>query len=183
MTSPSSEPFVLLVTGVSASGKSTVADALARRFERGVHVRGDVFRKMIVTGREEMSATPSPEAWAQLRLRYRLAASTADAYFENGFNVVVQDVVIGSVLTEVVSMIRAAPLHVVVLAPSPATVRAREAARSKEAYRPGSLTVDELDRALRHETPKVGLWLDSSDQTVDETVQQILDRWDASRVR
>jgi chloramphenicol 3-O-phosphotransferase len=183
VASPSSEPFVLLVTGVSASGKSTVADALARRFERGVHVRGDVFRKMVVTGRVEMSATPSPEAWAQLRLRYRLAASTADAYFDDGFSVVVQDVVIGSVLTEVVSMIQATPLHVVVLTPSPEAVQAREAARSKEAYRPGSITVDELDRALRHETPHSGLWLDSSDQTVDRTVQQILDRWDESRVR
>jgi dephospho-CoA kinase len=41
-----------VITGVMAAGKSTVADLLARRFDRGVHVRGDVFRKMIVTGRD-----------------------------------------------------------------------------------------------------------------------------------
>ena len=32
---------VWLVTGAQASGKSTVADLLARHFERGVHVSGD----------------------------------------------------------------------------------------------------------------------------------------------
>lgn len=31
---------VWLVTGAQASGKSAVADALARRFDPGVHVRG-----------------------------------------------------------------------------------------------------------------------------------------------
>ena len=34
---------VWLVTGVQASGKSTVADLLARQFERAVHVRGGQF--------------------------------------------------------------------------------------------------------------------------------------------
>jgi adenylylsulfate kinase-like enzyme len=32
---------VWLVTGVRAAGKSTVADLLARQFDRGVHVRGE----------------------------------------------------------------------------------------------------------------------------------------------
>ena len=50
---------VVLVTGVPASGKSTVADLLARRFTRGVHVKGDVFRRMVVAGRQEMTAPPS----------------------------------------------------------------------------------------------------------------------------
>jgi predicted kinase len=44
-----------VVTGVMAAGKSTVADLLARRFARGAHLRGDVFRKMIVTGRDPIS--------------------------------------------------------------------------------------------------------------------------------
>src|SRR5213075_2939005 len=93
---------VVLVTGISASGKSTVADLLARRFERAVHVKGDLFRRMVVRGRHEMSATPSDDAWAQLRLRYRLGVATADAYHDAGFAVVVQDVVIGAVLDEYV---------------------------------------------------------------------------------
>lgn len=173
---------VVLVTGVSASGKSTVADGLARRFERGVHVKGDVFRRMVVSGRQAMSAAPSPEAWEQLRLRYRLGAATADAYHAAGFSVVVQDVVIGAVLREYVDMLHARPRFVVVLVPRPDVVAAREAARAKVAYREGAPTIEALDHALRHETPRVGLWLDSSEQSPEQTVDEIIERAEEARV-
>lgn len=173
---------VVLVTGISASGKSTVAELLAQRFERGVHVKGDVFRRMVVSGRAEMSASPSADAWDQLRLRYRLGAATADAYHAAGFSVVVQDVVVGQVLDEYVAAIRSRPRFVVVLAPRPDVVEAREAGRAKVAYRDGAPTVDALDHALRHETPRLGLWLDSSGQRPDETVEEIIERADEARV-
>ncbi len=38
---------IYLITGVMASGKSTVAQLLASRLEKGVHLRGDLFRRMI----------------------------------------------------------------------------------------------------------------------------------------
>jgi cytidylate kinase len=41
---------VWLVIGVQASGKSTVADLLARQFERAVHVRGGQFYRWAVSG-------------------------------------------------------------------------------------------------------------------------------------
>lgn len=63
------EKAIYVITGVMASGKSTVAEALARSVEKGVHLRGDVFRKMIVTGREEMCDNPSKEALSQLELQ------------------------------------------------------------------------------------------------------------------
>ena len=54
-----------------AAGKSTTAEALALKLDKCVHLRGDVFRRMISSGREEMSAAPSEEAVRQLHLRYR----------------------------------------------------------------------------------------------------------------
>lgn len=66
------QPVIYLITGPMAVGKSTVARLLASRFERGVHLEGDVFRRSIVSGRAEMTPDPSPEALDQLRLRYRL---------------------------------------------------------------------------------------------------------------
>ena len=129
------EGSVFLVTGIPAAGKSTVADELARRFGRSVHVRGDVFRRMVVSGRVAMSHSPLPEAWAQLRLRYRLTAMTADTWHDAGFTVVVQDVVVGPVLAEQVAAIRSRPLYLVVLAPSPAAVARREAARTRYGLR------------------------------------------------
>jgi cytidylate kinase len=164
---------VVLITGISASGKSTVAELLSRRFDRGVHVRGDTFRKMITRGRQDMTTAPTSDAVQQLRLRYALGASTADAYHSAGFGVVVQDVVLGAHLGEYVASMLSRPLVVVVLAPSPRAVAERERGRSKTAYRDGFSTIIELDRALRTETPRIGLWLDSSDQRPDETIDEI----------
>ncbi|MDG4823441.1 AAA family ATPase [Asanoa sp. WMMD1127] len=165
---------VILLTGVQAAGKSTVAQALAERLPRSVHVRGDVFRRMVVGGRAEMTPDPSAEALAQLRLRYGLAAQVSDAYFDAGFTVVVQDVILGEFLPETVGLIRSRPLLVVVLAPSPAAIADREAGRGKVAY--GTFGIEELDRGLRDGTPRLGLWLDTSGQSVAETVDEILAR-------
>jgi len=166
---------VILVTGIQAAGKSTVAQALAERLGRSVHVRGDLFRRMVVNGRVEMGpANPPLEALRQLKLRYALAAQVADGYAEAGFTVVLQDIVLGRHLGEMVEAIRTRPLHVVVLAPRPEVVRAREDARRKVAYKPGDEGVAELDAYMRRETPRLGLWLDTSELTVEATVKAIL---------
>jgi predicted kinase len=172
---------IILVTGIQAAGKSTVAQAIAERLERSVHLRGDLFRRMVVNGRVEMGpADPPAEALRQLRLRYSLAAKVADGYAEAGFSVVLQDIVLGPDLTAMLEMIRSRPLHVVVLAPCAEVVQAREnarrAARGKVAYKPGDEGVAELDAYLRRETPRVGLWIDTSEQDVTQTVDEILRR-------
>ncbi|WP_242892736.1 AAA family ATPase [Actinomadura litoris] len=165
---------VYLITGIQASGKSTVAQALAERLSRSAHVRGDLFRRMVVGGRAEMAPEPSREAVRQLRLRHRLTAAACDAYFDEGFTAVAQDVVLGGHLADMVRLVRARPLLVVVLAPRPEAVAARERARGKDAY--DAWTVELLDRTLRTETPRLGLWLDTSDQTPEQTVEEILER-------
>ncbi|MFF3332204.1 AAA family ATPase [Streptomyces sp. NPDC002888] len=172
---------VVLVTGVMASGKSTVAQALAARLPRAAHVRGDVFRRMIVSGRAEyLPGAQDGEAEAQLRLRYRLSAATADAYAEAGFTAVVQDVVLGADLAAYVELVRTRPLYVVVLAPDGQTVAARERGRTKSGY--GAWTVERLDGILRTRTPRIGLWLDTSELTVGETVQAIVAGRERARV-
>lgn len=182
VTTLADQHVVVLLTGVMAAGKSTVGALLAGRFPKGAHVRGDVFRRMVVSGREEMTDAPSEGAWRQLRLRYRLGATVADAYFDAGFSVVVQDVVLGPTLGEYVGGIASRPLAVVVLAPRPEVIARREQQRAKKGYT-GGVTPAMLDEALRQATPRIGLWLDSSDQTPEETVDEILRRaWQEGRV-
>ena len=93
---------IILITGIMAVGKSTVAQRLAERLQRSVHLRGDLFRRMIVNGQARMDLTLSAEAYAQLWLRYRLAISAAKQYRAAGFTVVYQDIVIGKELVEVI---------------------------------------------------------------------------------
>ncbi|MGR6913176.1 AAA family ATPase [[Actinomadura] parvosata] len=165
----------VLVTGISASGKSTVAQALAERLPRSAHVRGDAFRRMVVGGRAEMTPELSAEAVRQLHLRYRIAAKTADLYFDAGFTPIVQDVILGGDLEVFTKLVATRPLHVIVLAPDTAEVERREATRPKIGYG-GGWTIAQLDAALRQETPRIGLWLDTTRQSVADTVDEILAR-------
>jgi predicted kinase len=163
-----------LISGPMASGKSTVARLLAQRFDRAVHVEGDVFRRSVVAGRQEMTPDVPSEALAQLRLRYRLTAMVGDAYFAEGFTVVAEDVIAGPLLAECVGLVRSRPLRVVVLLPSPEAIATREAARSQAGYRAGSWSVERLHEGFASRTPRIGLWLDTSRQSPEQTVDAIV---------
>ncbi|MGW1012707.1 AAA family ATPase [Streptomyces termitum] len=173
---------LVLITGVMAAGKSTVAELLARRLPRAAHVRGDAFRRMVVSGREELTPEATVEARSQLELRHRLSALVADEYAGHGWTAVVQDVVLGEDLSRYVARPRTRPLYVVVLAPAATAVRSREDGRPKTGYG-DAWTVEALDRALREDTPRIGLWLDTSEQTPEETVEAILGNLPAALVR
>lgn len=172
--------MILLITGVMAAGKSSVAQAIASRLPKSVHLRGDMFRRMIVRGRVDMGDQDEAEARAQLHLRYRAAVGVAKTYYAAGFDVVYQDVMIGPALSDVVAQFSAVPLHVVVLCPRPEIVKRREHDRDKTGY--GDYSVTDLDDVLRKRTPRIGHWLDNSDQDVDETAEAILARLETAKV-
>ncbi|ONI68346.1 phosphotransferase [Kribbella sp. ALI-6-A] len=162
---------VIVVSGITAAGKSTVSQLLAERFQYGVHLRGEVFRRMIVSGQASAGADDGAEAQKQLKLRYRLACQAADGYAQAGFTVVLQDVVIGELLREFLDGIRSRPRYLVVLTPRPDVISRRL----------GGLSVDELDYELHAFSPRRGLWLDNSDLSPNETVDAILGRLDEAR--
>lgn len=166
---------LFIITGAMAAGKTTVAKALVKRFPRSVLVGGDVFRRMIVNGAAAMGPTLDAEARAQLTLRQQIATDVVRRYFDAGFTVVYQDILIGQDLVSAVERLRDLNPRVVVLAPSAEVLAQRDRDRTKTGYSddfPSSVLAD----ALARETPRIGLWIDSSAMNVEQVVDSVLSR-------
>ena len=173
---------LVILSGMPASGKSTIASALARRFRRGVHVEGDVIQRMIVSGAVWPQDANRAEARRQLGLRGRLALRLAESFAEAGFVAVLDEILIGRRLEEILGQSTFRPLRLVTLVPRLEVVRQRDGDRSKGRGDEISTRWAGLDERLRHSTTRAGLWLDTSDLAVDETVEEILNSWDLAMV-
>jgi cytidylate kinase len=164
---------VLVISGIPGAGKSTIAALVARRLARSVHVEAEVLQRFVVGGSVWPDGAPHEEALRQLRLRGRNVALLADSFFEAGFIPVLDDVVIGTRLADLRSDLRSRPLLFVLLVPRLEVVRARNRERPNkdvfEAWR-------HLDEVAREETPRVGLWLDTSEQTAEESAEEVIRR-------
>ena len=64
------------------------------------------------------------------------------------------------------------PVQTVILCPNLETIKKRELQRGKTGY--SGFVVESLYRAFLQTTPRIGFWLDNSDQTPQQTVAAIL---------
>lgn len=175
------ERGIYIITGVMASGKSTISQMLAEKFEKGVHVRGDVFRKMIVKGNIDMTPNYSQSALEQLRLRFKIAAKVVEMYYNAGFSVVVQDNYLGKEVMGFLDEFKSKPIYFITLHPNVNSIIEREQKRNKSGYT--AWQVETLNNVLLHENPKIGLWNDSSYMTPEETLSKIIKRKEEARIR
>jgi hypothetical protein len=167
------EQAIFLINGTQGAGKSTVARLLARRFDRSACIDADDLLRLVVSGAAPLEPPLSAEADRQLRLRARIASQLADAYFEAGFTVAIAEIVVGR-LDQFCTGIKNRPLILVNLAPSLDVVKRRNEERpNKNVFEPWSPI---LDRAMRESMSGIGLWLDNSHQSSEETVDEILRR-------
>jgi predicted kinase len=168
-------PAIIVITGIMAAGKSTVAHLLAQRFARGVHVEADVLQRMIVSGGEwvQQPGEPAGEAARQLRLRLKNMCLLGISFFQAGFTVVLDDIILGGRWQELQEELEGYPFSLVVLAPSvDEVVQQRDRQRSKLPL--GETWASYLDDAFRSTMTGVGHWIDTSHQTPEQTVEQIL---------
>lgn len=167
------EPTLFVVSGTQGAGKSTVSQLLARRFERGAWVSADLLQKMIVSGgRWPEGATMSDDAERQMRLRLSNACRLGRSFVEAGITAVVDDIVIGSRVDELLEDLAGQTFVFVMLRPSLHAVRQREQGRGTSLWEGWEW----LDDEIRLRTRRIGLWLDTSDQTPEQTVDAILAR-------
>jgi predicted kinase len=167
------DPTIYVISGTQGAGKSTVARLLAERLERAAWVSPDHLQRMIVAGgRWPEGPEMSLEAARQLRLRLANACALAGRFVDAGFSVAIDELVIGPRVDDLLAEMGDRPFVFVMLTPRLDVVRAREAGRGTELWREWEW----LDDEIRTQTRRIGLWLDSSDQTPGETVAEILRR-------
>lgn len=148
-------------------------------------MRGGQFYRWAVRGWVHVGDPDEVEARRLLDLRDRLSATVANEYVRAGFTTVVQDNIYGADVERWIDAVEARPVHLVVLRPSVAAVEGRDAERrratGKVAYR-GGFTPEVNDAHLASTRRDLGLWLDTSHHTAEETVAAILARADEAIV-
>ncbi len=174
------EPRVIVIAGMPGAGKTTAAGLLASRLPRAAHVEADRLQQMILGGGEwpDGGPVPSDEAGRQLRLRLRNACLLGRSFVEARFTAVLDDIVIGSRVDELLEDLEGVPLSFVMLTPEYQVVRQRWLAI-------GSPFADRwawIDEEIRERTRRIGLWLDTTELTPEETVEAILGRIDEAAV-
>jgi hypothetical protein len=114
-----------------------------------------------------------PEAASQLRLRLHNACLLARSFYEAGITAVAVDIIAGERWGHLREEMRGTPFYFVVLAPAVDTVIEREAARRKKTVL-GPEWAHYLDGELRKTMSGIGLWVDNSRQTPEESVDEIM---------
>ncbi len=117
---------------------------------------------------------PQPEAARQLRLRLRNMCLLGKSFYDHGFSVVLDDIIIGERWHHLQEELHGYPFTLVVLAPTTQVVQHRDANRGKPPL--SARWAEYLDGELRKTMSGVGTWIDSSHQTPGETVNAILTR-------
>ena len=129
---------------------------------------------MIASGSEgirDISQT-DPEPTRQLRLRLKNMCILGISFYSAGFTVVLDDIIIGDRWEHLLEDLEGTPFSLVVLAPSLESIDQRDRNRDKRLI--GTEWARHLNTELRTTMSDKGIWIESSGQSPEETVDQIL---------
>lgn len=170
--------LLVVISGPTAAGKTTIGRELALRRGRAIHIDGDVIQRLVVSGSATMDVPPPPGALEQLRLRFQAALTVANLYRDAGFDAIISDNLFAEearrFLAAALQSHRSRLVHFVMLNPSIETITKRYNERPGGGYT-ASLTPEMLQAAVQR-TDRFGLWLDTTDQTPARTADDVLRR-------
>ncbi len=166
---------VIFLTGAPGVGKSTVARALAERFDRSFLIDLDSLRASVIRGLSQPSAGWSDETTLQFDLAHQAAGKLARLYSEAGFAVIVAHC---SAVEHVAKFEGECPgAAVICLHADLATNVKRNNTRSNKSFDPTDIEffVFELAPSMHVKFLKAGYRaLDSTSRTVCETADAVL---------
>ena len=173
-------PRIIVISGLPGAGKSTTSALLACRLPRAAHIEADRLQEFVTSGGvlPDASGTINPEAARQLRLRLRNACLLARSFLDSGFTAIIDDIVAARRFDDLVGDLEGVPFGFVMLLPDFAHVKARWRAMGS----PFAEVWDWIDDDIRAHTPRVGLWLDTTHLTPEDTADIIFQRLDETTV-
>jgi cytidylate kinase len=169
--------FLWLISGAPGSGKTSVADALARRYPKGAHLPMDELRQLVRSG----LASPldwTDETTRQFAIARRNAARLASDYLAEGFSVVIDDVVREVDMPQYLPFLGGQVPRKVLLSPSIFVVHRRNAQRTNKSFDTKVLepVASRLHGQLLAGCPPEAGWkvIDTSTLSIDDTIERIL---------
>jgi thymidylate kinase len=161
---------VIILTGPPGAGKSTIGKILASKLEKSAIVSADDMRDMVKNGRAEVCGKGWEE---QLLLGEKNAVCLTRNFYESGFNVILDDVLLNSKFEFYYKNLNNCNLKIFLLMPNKEVLAKRDLERGECAMKERSTFLhDKFSEFVKKE--KRFIVIDSSKQTKEETAEEIM---------